>query len=115
MSTQTAPHPTVRPSTGYGFALLLLWLAVWSMLLSSCVSWDAVRQYSQEKGARLIECQLQDPTSTEQARACLGTYARDLGTEGCKEAEAWLETLTTMDDTQAADEAAQLDAPPDTP
>lgn len=63
-----------------------------ALACSSCVSLSGVRQYASDKAQRLAECQLQD-LSEEQAKACLGAFARDLGTKACKEADAWLESL----------------------
>ena len=92
---RTQPHPTVQsaPTLSYGACLMLLWLASWAMLLSSCATLDGLRQWSADKGQQLAKCQLQDIASKEQAEACLGGFARDLGTKGCKETQAWLDTL----------------------
>ncbi len=63
-----------------------------SLPLFACVSLEGLRQYAEEKAGRLLECQSQD-LSVDQAKACLGQYARDLGTKSCSEAEKWLDTL----------------------
>ena len=93
MTTQTAPHPTTRPSTSYGLALFAVWAIVWVALLSSCTTMRGLQQYAAEKAGRVLECQAADSTNLELAERCLGQYARDLGTKSCKEADRWLEAL----------------------
>ena len=100
----TAAHRTAYPSNSYGLMLLLTWGVIWLAILGSCSSWPAIKQFGIEKAERLIECQSQNIASAETARACLGQHARDLGTQTCKQAEAWLETLPTEDDKDAAGE-----------
>jgi len=93
MKTITAEHQPVASSRSYGLTLLVVWVLVWLSLISGCATLEGLRDYAGEKAVRLAECQAQDLTSTEQAKACLGQYARDLGTKTCKEGEKWLETL----------------------
>ena len=59
---------------------------------SSCASLQGLKVYAAEKAQRLAECQLQD-LSEDQARKCLGQFARDLGTKACDDANEWLEEL----------------------
>jgi len=93
MSTITAEHQTTASSRSYGLTLLFVWALVWLSLLSSCASLEGLRDYAAQKALRLAECQAQDLTSKDQAQACLGQFARDLGTKSCKEGEAWLDSL----------------------
>ena len=67
-------------------------IAVLTLALTGCASLPALRSYSEDKAARLLECQAQELTR-EQAQACLGRFALDIGTSACREAERWLETL----------------------
>jgi hypothetical protein len=53
---------------------------------------ESVTQYGLDKAARLAECQAQE-LSKEQAAACLGEFAANVGTEACGEAQRWLDTL----------------------
>ncbi len=59
---------------------------------TSCATLQGLKVYAAEKAQRLAECQLKDLSET-QAKACLGQFARDLGTKACEDAEEWLETL----------------------
>jgi len=96
MTTATRTHD--RPSTSYGFVLLAFWAIAWLCLLSSCATFQGLQQYAAEKAGRLLECQAVDPASMEQAERCLGQYARDLGTQSCKEAQKWLDELPGQHD-----------------
>ena len=93
MNTITAEHQSIASSRSYGLSLLFVWALFWVSLLSSCVSFEGLRDFAAEKAVRVAECQAQDPASKEQARACLGQFARDLGTTACKEGERWMESL----------------------
>jgi len=101
MNTITAPHRTVESegsSLSYGLSLFIVWALVWLSLLSSCATLEGLRDYAGEKALRLAECQAQDLASKEQTRACLGQYARDLGTKACKDGEDWLEDLAATEE-----------------
>lgn len=67
-----------------------------ALALPSCATLEGLKAYAAEKAQRLAECQLED-LSEEQARACLGQFARDLGTKACGEANDWLESLPATD------------------
>jgi predicted TIM-barrel fold metal-dependent hydrolase len=58
---------------------------------------DALARWAAEKAGRFAQCQLLDPTSREQAEACLGEFARDLGTDTCRQVERKLERLPHAD------------------
>lgn len=93
MNTITAEHQSIASSRSYGLSLLFVWALFWVSLLSSCVNFKGLRDFAAEKAVRVAECQAQDPASKEQARACLGQFARDLGTKSCRKGEYWLNSL----------------------
>lgn len=68
-------------------------------LLPSCAHVDrtAVAQWAADKAERWARCQLQHPASREQAEACLGDFARDLGTDTCAEVGRRLDGLPSRD------------------
>lgn len=75
---------------------VFLIVAFWVMALSyasACHRLEGLKSYAVEKAARVAQCQLENPTSPERAKACLGQYARDLGTDSCRAARRWLEAL----------------------
>jgi len=59
---------------------------------TSCATLQGLKVYAAEKAQRLAHCQLQE-VSEAQAKACLGQFARDLGTKACDDANEWLEAL----------------------
>ena len=66
-----------------------------ALLLCSCTHLDRQKltDWATEKASRWAQCQLQDPISQEQARACLGEFASDLGTDACGAVEEAISTL----------------------
>lgn len=68
-------------------------------ILPGCVHFDRAKltDWAAEKAARFAECQLQDPLSKQQAAACLGTFASDLGTDACGETTRWLDSLPAQE------------------
>ena len=82
-----------RSGVAYGAALLVLWCLFWLSILASCQTTAQVRQWVAEKAERLARCQMLDPASVDQAKACLGQFAQDRKTEACAAANAWIEKL----------------------
>jgi len=68
------------------------------------VDQEALASWATEKAATWAKCQLMDPVSKEQAKACLGEFARDLGTDTCELVEQQLEQLPSTGNDASGDE-----------
>jgi hypothetical protein len=84
---------TSRSGVVYGAVLLVTWCLFWLSILASCETPDQVRRWVAQKAERLARCQMLDPASADQAKACLGQFAQDRKTETCAAANAWIEKI----------------------